>query len=228
MIEDFNEALWQKEHLSARRSERQMVNFRNTLAYCNLYDLGYKGTPWTYNNKKLGRDNVRVRLDRAVASPSWSKIFPQATVQHLVSSRSDHCPILLSMAKKEYRRKTHCLSRYEIMWEREESLSEEIQVAWSNHAPGKNLAEINEKLAATMTVLQSWSKEKFGSVNKELASLRKKLKQLTDCNTSSNQNEINLIQSRMDELLHREELMWMQRSRIKWLHEGDKKYKLLP
>jgi hypothetical protein len=45
MIEDFNEALWQKEHLSARRSERQMVNFRNTLAYCNLYDLGYKGTP---------------------------------------------------------------------------------------------------------------------------------------------------------------------------------------
>jgi hypothetical protein len=57
------------------------------------------------------------------------------------------------MAKKEYRRKNHCLSRYEIMWEREESLSEEIQVAWSNHAPRKKLAEIDEKLGATMTVL---------------------------------------------------------------------------
>jgi hypothetical protein len=94
MVGDFNEALWQKEHFSARkRGERQMVEFRKALAYCNLFDLGYKGVPWTYNNKKVGHDNVRVRLDRAVASPSWSNLFPQATVEHLVSSRSGHCPI---------------------------------------------------------------------------------------------------------------------------------------
>jgi hypothetical protein len=55
MVGDFNEALWQKEHFSVnRRNEYQMRQFRDTLAHCNLFDLGFKGTPWTFNNKQSG------------------------------------------------------------------------------------------------------------------------------------------------------------------------------
>ena len=109
----------------------------------------------------------------------------------------------MSMAQKEYRRNNSGLKRYEIMWERDESLSEQIQISWSKHAPCQNLEDVNEKLAATMFVLQSWSKEKFGLVKKKLNRLRKELKLLMACNTRSNQNEINQIQAKMDELLHR-------------------------
>jgi endonuclease/exonuclease/phosphatase family metal-dependent hydrolase len=77
MMGDFNEAMWQHEHLSTtKRNERQMENFRNVLSECNLHDLGFSGLPWTYNNKQKGRKNVRVRLDRATASPEWSNHFP--------------------------------------------------------------------------------------------------------------------------------------------------------
>jgi endonuclease/exonuclease/phosphatase family metal-dependent hydrolase len=70
MIGDFNEAMWQHEHLSeSKRNESLMENFRNVLSHCNLHDLGFTGLPWTYNNKQKGKKNVRVRLDRAVASP---------------------------------------------------------------------------------------------------------------------------------------------------------------
>jgi hypothetical protein len=72
------------------------------------------------------------------------------------------------MIIKEYRRKYPATTRYEVMWEREESLTEEIQLAWSKIAPCKNLEEVNGKLSTVMFVLQSWSKDKFGSVNKEL------------------------------------------------------------
>jgi exonuclease III len=98
IVGDFNEAMFQSEHWSAtRRSEARMRDFRDTLEYCNLHDLGYVGCPWTFDNNQSGRKNVRVRLDRAVACPSWSQLYPQATVQHLVSSRSDHCPIVISL-----------------------------------------------------------------------------------------------------------------------------------
>jgi exonuclease III len=101
MLGDFNEALWPHEHFSKRkRNEKQMMQFRNTLSYCNLYDLGFQGLPWTYDNKQKGDKNVRVRLDRAVACPAWFNLFPNYHVRHLVSSRSDHCPILIQLDLK--------------------------------------------------------------------------------------------------------------------------------
>jgi hypothetical protein len=46
---DFNEALWQEEHLSCSpRSVHQMEAFRDVLFYCNLTDLGFSGVPYTY------------------------------------------------------------------------------------------------------------------------------------------------------------------------------------
>jgi exonuclease III len=43
---------------------------------------------------------VRVRVDRAIASPSWSQWFLDVKVQHLVSSRSNHCPVFLDLEKR--------------------------------------------------------------------------------------------------------------------------------
>jgi hypothetical protein len=70
MMGDFNEVMWQEEHFSrTRRSERLMMDFREVLSHCDLHDLGFIGTPWTFDNKQRGDCNVKVRLDRAVASP---------------------------------------------------------------------------------------------------------------------------------------------------------------
>jgi hypothetical protein len=197
-----------------------MADFRETLNFCNLFDLGFQGCPWTFNNKQEGRKNVRVRLDRAVACPRWSQLFPQATVQHLVSSRSDHCPILLSL-KDDKCRPASTLPRYEAMWEREASLVDCVEEAWSYLKPASNLEEVQDKLAHDMKSMKIWSSANFGSVNKEIKELKKKLGNLQNHNYSRNTKEIKRISSRLDELLHREEIMWKQRSRINWLKEGD-------
>jgi hypothetical protein len=42
-----------------------------------LHDIGFIGAPWTYDNKRKGDRNVKVRLDRAVTTPAWSALFPE-------------------------------------------------------------------------------------------------------------------------------------------------------
>jgi hypothetical protein len=147
MLGDFNEAMWQSEHFSVtKRNERRMQDFRDTMQFCDLHDLGYKGLPWTYNNKQEGRKNVRVRLDRAVANQAWSNLFTGAKVQHIVSSRSNHSPIILQVGKLEVNRVGTASGRYESMWERDETLDCEINETWSRCAQVQNLADIKKNL----------------------------------------------------------------------------------
>lgn len=92
-----------------------MVAFRDVLADCGLTDLGFSGLPYTYDNGRDGDDNVKVRLDRAVACSEWRDLFGETVLHHLVSSRSDHCPLFLEIRKESWERHKPRIFRYEII-----------------------------------------------------------------------------------------------------------------
>jgi hypothetical protein len=154
---------------------------------------------------------VKVRLDRAVACPGWSAWFPGAFLQHITSSKSDHCPILLHVESREEFCKPQHTFRYEVMWEREQTLTEEIKSAWELGNSVNNLKDIAVSLQGVGRRLISWSKEKFGAVTKELARLRKQLEQLEAQDGHANHPEVIKVRKHMDEFLEREELMWKRR-----------------
>jgi hypothetical protein len=148
VLGDFNEALWQFEHFSVRqRNETQMQSFRDVLQTCDLHALGFSGVPYTYDNRREGRNNIRVRLDRALADNDWREMFGNARVSHLTSTRSDHCPISVCFSPEDCRPfHTKCL-HYEICWEREPSLQEVITDAWSEGVSKSDLGEISTALS---------------------------------------------------------------------------------
>nr|XP_045084679.1 uncharacterized protein LOC123494096 [Aegilops tauschii subsp. strangulata] len=223
--------MWQSEHYSkAKRSERNMENFRLVLSDCKVYDLGFKGPGWTYNNKQDRSSNVRAHLDRCVASSEWSDYFNQATVEHICSSRSDHLPILLRVGgRKEWRPKEKGSAptfRYEHMWERVESFQPTIKAAWKEKGPAANLKEVCSKLNQMKGELRSWENRDFGSVIKQSADIRSKLSRIwNSTSTPETQKIADELARNLDELLLREELMWRQRSRATYLREGDKNTK---
>jgi hypothetical protein len=176
--------------------------------------LGFCGRPWTFDNNQSGDKNVKVRLDLAVASPSRSEWFPNSSVQHIVSSRSDHCPILLSIEADDNRSAPRQLARYEVMWERELSLSEESRGAWSSCSTMFNLEDVATSLRKIMSKLKVWSHNKFRAVSKELEKIQKQMEQLELQHPHTNQVELMSLRNRMDELFYREEMIWLQYSRI--------------
>jgi hypothetical protein len=68
-IDDFNEILTQEEKPGALlRKEWQMDQFRNALVNCQLTDLGFIGSKYTWTNCRSDGNFVKERLDRAVAN----------------------------------------------------------------------------------------------------------------------------------------------------------------
>jgi hypothetical protein len=110
--------------------------------------------------------------------------------------------------------------QYEIMWERESELLEKVAEAWKNAGHKVDLGDIMKGLDGVMTSLQGWSKNKFGNVLQEIKKDRERLEVLKLNNADS--QSIRQASDHMQELLYKEELLWLQRSRISWLKEGDR------
>lgn len=85
------------------------------------------------------------------------------------------------------------------------------------------MAEIKEKLAALALSLSAWDKSTFGSVCKQIRTLKRELEILQGVpgRVGPSHRELK-IKENLIELYHREELMWRQRARVDWLRAGDK------
>jgi hypothetical protein len=76
-----------------------------------------------------------------------------------------------------------------------------------------------------MNNLQRWRKTHFKSIPKEIERKRIMLEELRTLSDDASAAARVGLEKEMDELLYREEIMWMQRSRIAWLREGDRNTK---
>ena len=109
------------------------------------------------------------------------------------------------------------------MWERDASLGERISQAWEGEATKGDLGTINAALRGVMKTLKEWSSVQFGSIRKELERLRALLAE-QQANGNDDQAVKDTIRT-MNEMLYREEMLWLQRSRVSWLREGDRNTK---
>ena len=101
------------------------------------------------------------------------------------------------------------------MWERDPALPEVIMNTWTELGSMLNLGDIASRLGNMMKRLQEWSQNFFGNVIKEINKSCSRLEELMSMN--ADRKEIREATDRMNELLYREEMLWMQRSHIAWL-----------
>ncbi|MBA0729118.1 hypothetical protein Golax_020420, partial [Gossypium laxum] len=102
------------------RDERMMETFRRMLEECQLNDVGFEGSWFTWERGNLPETNIQERLDRGVANTDWITLFPEVKVQHLVHSFSDHCPLLINTRRYEEQLGNNNF-KFEAWWSLEES-----------------------------------------------------------------------------------------------------------
>ncbi|XP_075079762.1 uncharacterized protein LOC142165010 [Nicotiana tabacum] len=115
---DINEVLKARDKFGGNPINPSRSNmFWNCINECKLLDLGYKGSKFTWSNKRYNNrvSLILERIDRCFANESWISQYPETTLLHLPRTHSDHCPIQVILKGKPSNNLTRPF-RFETMW----------------------------------------------------------------------------------------------------------------
>ncbi|KAL0327910.1 UNVERIFIED_CONTAM: putative mitochondrial protein [Sesamum calycinum] len=131
---DFNEILDQSEKLGGPpRPMWQIRKFREALEQCELVDLGFAGTPFTWLNRHSEPNTVYERLDRACANLGWSQLFPDTSIEHVPVNCSDHVDLVIClMDKPQYAERSIRPWRFEAAWLQSEQCEGVVEEGWGS------------------------------------------------------------------------------------------------
>ncbi|XP_059458269.1 uncharacterized protein LOC132187853 [Corylus avellana] len=224
-IGDYNEITDQSEKVGANlRKNTMMGQFREALEDCNLSDLGYIGSKYTWNNRREDDGFIKERLDRATANTGWCNLFKKFELRVLAARTSDHKPLLLSYTD----RGDDCAgplrgTKFEARWLHDEEANEVIRRAWiSDMGGGPSMNTVQQKLATCKADLRTWSWKKHGQVEKKIKEKTKELEEVQKQENKENVGKIQQLQGEIDILLEQEDTRWKQRAKQNWYQQGDR------
>ncbi|XP_042968949.1 uncharacterized protein LOC122301607 [Carya illinoinensis] len=200
---DFNEITCLSEkYRAAIRPYKQVRDFRQTLAQCELSDFGFRGDKYTWANNREGSNFTKERLDRVLGNSSWIDMFEDHSVQHLATYSSDHKPLLITLQTKNIRPRKKRIFRYEDKWRTKEGCEALIKRSWK-YIRGSldNIGSTLQSLRNYKTSLNQWSKDQNKKDQEALESKVKLLNHLKDQNVGQHYAEIRAIQKTVDQLL---------------------------
>jgi hypothetical protein len=165
---DFNLVLTNEEKMGGNTPEPNITcSFRNTLSHCDLMDLGYTGSIFTWSNKHQGSQLIKSRLDRFLANSDWITKFPNYVNNHLARYKSDHCPILLDFSNINRSRATpttnNFTKKFEQIWTTDAHHKEVVSKVWHYQH-----SSLENKLQHTLNALHSWGSKTFGIIPRRI------------------------------------------------------------
>ncbi|KAF4366725.1 hypothetical protein F8388_020087 [Cannabis sativa] len=180
LLGDLNGTLADHECLyytNQNNAARYSFDLRRMVARTGLIDLGCLGGKFTWFQKtsnSIGSNAIRrARLDRALASTDWRILFPNAIVELLTVSTSDHKPILLNTDGGV--RRTKAQFKYELMWGRDPRCFWVVRNAWRERLHHNPMVNLYRKLKRTRDHLQRWNKTHFKKIHQQVTEAKNDL-----------------------------------------------------
>ncbi|CAN1153186.1 LINE-1 retrotransposable element ORF2 protein [Linum perenne] len=199
----------------ARFNAAKAQEFRDWIASCRLIDNGFTGPKFTWF-----RGNIRERLDRSLCNGEWLDLFPSSITFHLERLKSDHRPILVRLSDEETQVRTIRPFRFNAAWLSHDDFKPMLDRSW----------QARKDLCVSLQVLEEdcrkWNTDVFGNIFIRKRKLSNRLRWLEGKNAHGNNPrfvaEEMEVRTELEKTLWQEEMLWLQKSRVKWNLEGDK------
>ncbi|XP_035544579.1 uncharacterized protein LOC118347976 [Juglans regia] len=217
---DFNKILTNVEKFgAANKPISQMESFREALYDCELTDLGYKRSMYTWSNKREGGEFTKERLDRVLGNGDMQMSYSSCLVQVLHVMHFDHNPLfILCECEDEMQRRLVKIFRYEALWSKKQECKELIKRVWGASITGCNtMSSLKLGLAHCRNQLTHWSKAVRGDHKKQLSLKRDMIQELQNISHGDFNETIKGLQAEVDVILEDEDFKWTQRAKEKWL-----------
>ncbi|XP_009803099.2 uncharacterized protein [Nicotiana sylvestris] len=191
----------------------EVDDFRHCINTCNLTDLGFKGSIFTWWNGRSEEDCIFKILDRCFGNNELQQTFLGWEITHLSKIGSDHCPMLLKcdIETAPIRKSFRFLN------------------FWTKHETFKDVVKENWNLKKLKQALSTWRGDTYGDIFQKIASLKEVVmvheRQFEVNHTQMNRQRLQQVQAEMIKYLALEEEFWRQKAGMLWFKDGDRNTK---
>nr|XP_023907397.1 uncharacterized protein LOC112019104 [Quercus suber] len=152
-------------------------------------------------------------------NPDWCVLYPDAKVTHLPRYHFDRYLVLMETFPGRMVRLNRPF-RFQEFWLSDLSFPNIVSGAWSRD---RNLAKSIEVFAKEATI---WNMDHFGNIHQKkriiMARIYSAQKALSICPSSSLISLENQLQKDLEAVLDQERDLWLLKSKINWLVQGDR------
>eukprot|EP00253_Pinus_taeda_P003053 PITA_03053 len=198
---DFNMITKLEEKIGGRnRLDPESSHFKEFIQNASLIDMPFSNGTFNWSNRRAGRHQIASKLDRFLLSDNVVHLGGYFSAAILPHTRSDHWPIAIQWQRPG--NPTRRPFRFEEFWLNHPSFKDMIKNIWTTFTPPEG---------SKMFQLQ------------ELSALQQKI--TTEGHTEETLEQERSIHSKLEERRKQEEIYWKQKSRIRWLREGERNTK---
>ncbi|KAG8374862.1 hypothetical protein BUALT_Bualt10G0039700 [Buddleja alternifolia] len=220
VISDFNSIFSPSEKRGGRPfSSSSHGSLQSVVDDIGLFDLGFTGYQFTWGNKRDGLANIQQRLDRGLVNAAWTITFHHSLIRHLLLIASDHS-LLLLLTEPSFTTGPKPF-RFEETWLHEDSVGEIIRNAWNTKFLGSPHFKIHSKIKKTRGELKRWNTNHFGHLQTRIDLTKIFIENVQAQVPCENLALMEAMEVDLDDSYKKLESMWRQKSRLKWLRDGD-------
>ena len=203
--------------------DKRIRELNQCLQDANLEDLNFRGTTFTWWNKRKSSPLAK-KLDRSLVNDEWYNSFPSSVAFFGSPDFSDHAAISICLDPDRIRtRKPFQFYNYLL---KSSDFLETVYASWFTfNVTGSAMFRVSRKLKLLKNIIREFSKQNYSGIEKKTALAHEKLLQaqaatLTTPSTANAATELKALED-WEDLSAAEAAFFFQRSRINWLAFGD-------